>query len=80
MNAPINKLIKSSVETGRLAYDTNRSDLKRGKTCVTNHYKIIGEYILPNDEKVANFTSQIITPNVTPPAYLPEGSTHLKIK
>lgn len=47
MNAPINKLIKSSVEAGRLSYDTNRADLKKGKTCTTNHYKIIGDYILP---------------------------------
>lgn len=29
MNAPIHKLIKSSVQAGRLAYDTNRPDLKR---------------------------------------------------
>lgn len=47
MNAPINRLIKSSVEAGRLAYDTNRPDLKRGKSCPTNHYMIIGDYILP---------------------------------
>lgn len=80
MNAPINKLIKSSVEVGQLAYDTNRPDLKRGKTCPTNHYKIVGDYIRPEDEQIANFTSQIITPNVTPPAYMPEGSTHLRVK
>lgn len=47
MNAPINKLIKSSVEAGQLAYDINRADFKRGKTCVTNHYIITGDYILP---------------------------------
>lgn len=80
MNAPINKLIKSSVEAGRLAYDTNRSDLKKGKTCPTNHYKIVGDYILPEDQIVANFTSQIATPNVTKPAPMPQGSTHLRIK
>ena len=80
MNAPINKLIKSSVEAGRLAYDTNRSDLKKGKTCPTNHYKIVGDYILPEDQTVANFTSQIATPNVTAPAPMPQGSTHLRIK
>ena len=80
MNVPINKLIKSSVEAGHLSYDTNRSDLKKGKTCVTNHYKIIGDYIRPEDEEIADFTSRIATPNVTLPAYMPEGSTHLKIK
>lgn len=80
MNAPINKLIKSSVEAGHLAYDTNRQDMKKGKTCVTNHYKIMGDYILPEDEEIAVFTSQITTPPVTPPASLPKGSTHLKVK
>ena len=97
MNVPINKLIKSSVEAGRLAYDTNRPDLKRGKTCITNHYHIVGDYILPegqplkhnqnssdgkNDtaEQIAIFTSQITTAKITPPAYMPKGSTHLKIK
>ena len=80
MNAPINKLIKSSVEAGHLTYDTNRQDMKKGKTCVTNHYKIVGDYILPEDEEIAVFTSQITTPPVTPPASLPKGSTHLKVK
>ena len=80
MNAPINKLIKTSVEAGHLAYDTNRPDMKKGKTCVTNHYIIVGDYILPEDEEIAIFTSQITTPNITPPAYLPKGSTHLKVK
>lgn len=80
INAPINKLIKSSVEVGHIAYDTNRPDMKKGKTCATNHYKIIGDYILPTDEKIAVFTSQIAMPNVTRPADMPEGSTHLRIK
>ena len=80
MNAPINKLIKSSVEVGHIAYDTNRTDMKKGKTCATNHYKIIGDYILPTDEKIAVFTSQIISPKVTPPAEMPQGSTHLIVK
>ena len=97
MNAPINKLIKSSVEVGQLAYDSNRADLKRGKSCPTNHYKIVGDYILPEDyaqtnenntddknnatdNKIANFTSQLTKPEVTPPANMPEGYTHLKIK
>ena len=80
MNVPINKLIKSSVEAGHLTYDTNRPDLKKAKTCVTNHYKIAGDYIRPEDDEIANFTSRINMPNVTLPAYLPEGSTHLKIK
>ena len=80
MNAPINKLIKTSVEAGHLAYDTNRPDMKKGKTCITNHYKIVGDYILPEDEEIAIFTSEITTPKVTPPANLPKGSTHLKIK
>ena len=80
MNAPIDKLIKSSVEVGHIAYDTNRPDMKKGKSCATNHYKIIGDYILPTDEKIAVFTSQIITPKVTPPAEMPQGSTHLIVK
>lgn len=80
MNVPINKLIKSGVEAGRLAYDTNRPDLKRGKTCITNHYKIVGDYIRPEDETIANFTSQINIPHVTLPAFMPKGSTHLKVK
>ena len=79
MNAPIDKLIKSNVEAGRLAYDANRTDMKRGKSCPTNHYTIVGDYILPEDN-VANFTSRIITPNVTLPADLPEGRTHLSLK
>ena len=80
MNAPINKLIKSSVEVGHIAYDTNRTDMKKGKTCATNHYKIVGDYILPTDEKIAIFTSQIFTPKVTPPVEMPQGSTHLIVK
>ena len=80
MNAPINKLIKTSVEAGHLAYDTNRPDMKKGKTCITNHYKFVGDYILPEDEEIAIFTSEITSPKVTPPAYLPKGSTHLRIK
>lgn len=50
MNAPINKLIKSSVQVGQLAYDANRTDMKRAKTCPTNHYVIIGDYILPEGQ------------------------------
>lgn len=80
MNVPINKLVKSSVEAGRLTYDANRADLKRAKTCVTNHYFIVGDYIRPEDEQIANFTSRINMPNVTLPAYMPEGSTHLKVQ
>ena len=80
MNAPINKLIKSSVEVGHIAYDNNRTDMKKGKTCATNHYKIVGDYILPTDEKIAIFTSQILTPKVTPPVEMPQGSTHLIVK
>lgn len=80
MNVPIHKRIKSSVEVGRLAYDTNRPDLKKGKTCPTNHYRITGDYILPSDTEIARFTSKILSPPVTPPAYLPKGCTHLRIK
>lgn len=80
MNAPIHKLVKSSVEVGHLAYDTNRTDMKRGKTCTTNHYKIVGDYIRPEDPEVAVFTSQIANPNVTVPAKMPNGSTHLRVK
>lgn len=80
MNVPIDKLIKSSVEAGRLAYDTNRPDLKKGKTCATNHYQIVGDYILPEDNRIANLTSEIVTPNVPRPVPMPKGSTHLKIK
>lgn len=82
MNAPIDKLIKANVEVGHLAYDTNRSDMKRGKTCTTNHYTIVGDYILPEHQssKIGAFTSQIATPNISRPAYLPEGRTHLKVR
>ena len=97
MNVPINKLIKSSVEVGHLAYDTNRTDMKKGKTCTTNHYVIVGDYILPGgfelkhnqgkeetgekkEDKIANFTSKIVKPEVTLPAYMPEGCTHLRVK
>ncbi|MCR5131532.1 MAG: DUF3857 domain-containing protein [Prevotella sp.] len=83
MNVPINKLIKSGVVVGRLAYDTNRPDLKKGKTCPTNHYTISGDYILPADQApdiIAPFTSKINMPHVTLPAYMPEGHTHLKIQ
>jgi hypothetical protein len=94
MNAPINKLIKSSVEAGHLAYDTNRTDMKKAKTCVTNHYTIVGDHILPKGqvlknkqdgadktaEEIANFTSQITKPAVTNQALMPAGSTHLRIK
>ena len=45
-----------------------------------NHYFIVGDYIRPEDEKVAVFTSQIAMPNVTVPAAMPNGSTHLKVK
>ena len=83
MNVPINKLIKSGVEVGRLAYDTNRSDMKKGKTCPTNHYTVVGDYILPMGqapEEIAPFTSKINMRGVTLPAYMPKGSTHLKVK
>ena len=80
MNVPINGHIKSSVEAGRLAYDINRPDLKKAKYCATNHYRIAGDYILPDDETVAPFTSRIATPAITAPAPMPEGTTHLRIK
>lgn len=95
MNVPINKLIKGNVEVGHLTYDSNRIDMKKGKTCITNHYTIVGDYILPKgyplksnagdgngeaEEEIAIFTSQISNADVTPPAYLPEGSTHLRVK
>ena len=95
MNVPINKLIKPSVTAGHLNYDTNRQDLKRGKSCPTNHYVVVGDYILPEGhpmkrnadgqgdekaEKIAVFTSLITTPNVPHPAAMPEGCTHLRIK
>lgn len=80
MNVPINKLIKSGVEVGRLAYDTNRADMKKGKPCPTNHYTIVGDYILPEGETIANFTSRIITPTAPVPAYMKDGCTHLKVK
>jgi hypothetical protein len=82
MNVPINKLIKSGVEVGQLAYDTNRPDFKKGKTCPTNHYTITGDNILPQEqapEIIAPFTSQINMSGVTIPAKIPKGRTHLKI-
>ena len=83
MNVPINKLIKSGVEAGHLAYDTNRPDLKKGKSCPTNHYTVVGDYILPlgqAPDEIAPFTGKINMQGVTLPAYMPKGSTHLKIK
>lgn len=97
MNVPINKLIKPSVEVDHISYDINRTDMKKAKTCVSNHYKIFGDNILPKGyalkhnqntaqdqnetaEEIAIFTSQLISPEVTPPASMPEGCTHLKIK
>ena len=82
MNVPINKLIKSSVEAGHLTYDANRTDMKKAKTCVTNHYTIVGDYILPEpkDEKIGLFTSKIVKPEVSPQAELPKGYTHLMVK
>ena len=80
MNVPINRLIQSGVEEGRLSYDTNRPDMKKGKTCPTNHYKVSGDYILPGGEEIAPLTSRIVSPGATPPAYIPQGMTHLKIK
>ena len=82
MNVPINKLIKSGVEVGQLAYDTNRPDLKKGKTCPTNHYMIVGDYILPEGQapdKLAPFTSKINIKDVPLPEFIPEGHTHLRI-
>ena len=98
MNVPINKLIKANVEVGHIAYDMNRPDLKKPKTCITNHYTIVGDYILPKGyalkrnpnkadgkdeaeaEEIAIFTSQLVKPEVTLPATMPAGSTHLKVK
>ena len=92
MNVPINKLIKPNVEVGHLDYDSNRSDMKRGKTCTTNHYTIVGDFILPEgfalkpnqsepaEEQIATFTSKIANTGVTLPAVMPQGSTHLKVK
>ena len=82
MNVPINKLIKSGVEAGHLTYDANRTDMKKAKTCVTNHYTIVGDYILPEpkDEKIGLFTSKIVKPEVSPQAELPKGYTHLMVK
>lgn len=80
MNAPIDRHIKSTVTAGRLAYDLNRPDMKKPKSCPTNHYVIVGDYIHPEDETVAAFTSRIVKPVVTPPADLPKGHTHLKIQ
>ena len=97
MNVPINKLVKPSVEVGHLSYDVNRTDMKKAKTCVSNHYKIFGDNILPKGhalkhnqdgangqnetaEEIAIFTSQLVSPEVTPPASIPAGHTHLKIK
>lgn len=82
MNVPINKLIKAGVEVGQLAYDTNRPDLKKGKTCPTNHYLIVGDYILPEGQapdKIAPFTSKINIKDVPLPEFIPEGHTHLRV-
>lgn len=78
MNAPIDKLIKSKVEEGRLTYGQNRNDMMPAKTIRTNHYTIEGNCILPTDN-IAIFTSQI-TGWDTLPEPLPLGSTHLKVQ
>lgn len=78
MNAPIDKLIKSKVEEGRLTYGQYRNDMMPAKTIRTNHYTITGSCILPTDN-IANFTSQI-TGFDTLPEPLPLGTTHLKIQ
>lgn len=97
MNVPINKLIKSGVEVGHITYDANRTDMKKPKTCTSNHYKIVGDYILPEGyplkpdqsnaddkkdtaEEIAIFTSKLVSPEVTPPAAIPYGHTHLRVK
>lgn len=83
MNVPINQLIKTAVKEGRLTYDTNRPDLKKGKSFPTNHYTVVGDFIFPVEqapEVIAPFTGKINMPDVTLPAYMPEGRTHLKIK
>ena len=80
MNAPIDRHIKSTVTAGRLAYDEGRPDMKKPKSCPTNHYVIVGDYILPEDDTVAPFTSRIVKPAVTPPATIPAGRPHLKIQ
>ena len=80
MNVPIHKHVKSSVGVGRLTYDTNRPDMKKGKSCSTNHYIMVADNILPEEDEIANFTSQIVKPYVAPPAYMPKGCTHLKVK
>jgi len=68
------------VEAGRLNYDTNRADFKRGKYCLTNHYRITGDYIRPEDDEIAIFTSELVKPTHTAPAAMPKGHTHLKIR
>lgn len=78
MNAPINKLIKSKVEEGRLTYGQNRNDMMPAKTIRTNHYTIEGFGIMPTDN-IAPFTSQI-TGFDTLPEPIPAGYTHLKIQ
>jgi hypothetical protein len=83
MNVPINQLIKTAVKEGRLTYDTNRPDLKKGKSFPTNHYTVVGDFIFPAEqapEVIAPFTGKINMPDVTLPAYMPEGRTHLKIQ
>ena len=83
MNVPINQLIKTAVKEGRLTYDTNRPDLKKGKSFPTNHYTVVGDFIFPADqapEVIAPFTGKINMPDVTLPAYMPEGRSHLKIQ
>ena len=63
MDVPINKLIKPSVEVGHIAYDINRTDMKKAKTCTSNHYKIVGDYILPKGQALKH--NQNATDNKT---------------
>ena len=81
MNVPINKLIRSGVIADRLAYDTNRPDLKKGKSVITNHYTIVGDYIPSEGETIAPFTSMLSKPSLDKlPVPMPVGSSHLKVK
>lgn len=94
MNTPINKLIKANVVADMITYDQNRTDMKGGKKCRTNHYTISGDYILPEgyplkanqgdeknntQEKIASFTGKI-KETAELPVYMPEGATSLRIK
>ena len=83
MNVPENDLVKWYAQPDHITYDANRRDMKKAKSCPSNHYYITGDNILPSSvtgRKLPQLTSRLVSSNDSSPAMMPESSTHLKIK